>query len=600
MNKLNERGKRGFKRTVFIVLPVLLLVAAIVPVFLSTSAPAGATNMSDLARVRAYVSSYISNQFTPGSEGEDGFLISAASLHSRLNPISDGFVLGEGDDAAGAPVLVDNLANQTSWIPGTTNRCAWNTGAGTPGVLENCFDPAVLDQVRARADAHAAAGFSTDIVVYCYSGRTEAPTTGAFGYIAQTGRLRSDGSIPNVYALKWGRNGWTNTVGSYNAANPMGPFDPPSTYEIPISAPPPCTSIDGDAELVRCQAQWAIYSGPIMGVSGGNIGNGQTPSGTSPGQTLATSQIVDIRTGGPLLGIRSGTIPSVNIPIDTIFDFRLNNVMYPATSGVLVASRTPVASGIVAQGLKMLGYSMSTGGFINGGIAGWNSNYGEKQTSDGQVRPGLTYALIDAAAPTVTSISSGDITHDSATITRNASEPATLKIEYGPAAGVYTNAVNDTVLNASKSVSLTGLNPDTTYYWRATSYDGMANGTASAEASFSTTPVGDPSYRPDIVPLKDPHSYWNSYADFLAGELSVDLQIANLGLFGAYDVSITGATNSNGVTLSSSLPVHFGNINGGTTAMMTLKYHIPAGAGSMVTRLEGTASNSMGVTYYYP
>jgi len=61
-----------------------------------------------------------------------------------------------------------------------------------------------------------------------------------------------------------------------------------------------------------------------------------------------------------------------------------------------------------------------------------------------------------------------------------------------------------------------------------------------------------------------------------------------------------GYMGSNGVTLSSPLPVSFGNIEAGSTATMTLKYNIPAGVGSMRTRLEGTVSDAMGFVYLYP
>lgn len=486
MNSLSKRGKRGFKRTIFTVLPALLLCAALMPVFLMASAPAGAMSSSDVAKLRGYIGSYINNQFGAGaSEGEDGFLISAATLHSRLNSFNDGSILGEGDDAASAPVLVDNLGNNTSWIPGTSNRCMWNTGAGGYGTTQNCFDNAMLDQVKARADAHAAAGFSTDVVVYCLSGNTEAPTTGAFGYIAQTGRLRGDGSISKVYALKWGRNGWTNTVSPYTAANPIGPFDPPSTYTPPASAPTNCNSVSGDAELVRCEAQWAIYNGTINGIPGGNVGGGQIPGGISPNQTLSTSQIVDIRSGGPAQSVMYGLVPTVNLPINTIFGSGMINVMNPATSGVLIVSRTPMAGGITAEGLKMLGYSMSPGGFLNGGLARWNSTIGEKQVSDGLVRPGLGSAPIDITAPTIIAGPTiSGVTSNSADISRITHEPATSKIHL-VGSDSHVVEVNNTVLNASKTVIVSGLHPGVAYSGTLTAYDGQANGTAATIGSFT-------------------------------------------------------------------------------------------------------------------
>ncbi|MEK6536120.1 MAG: hypothetical protein AABZ63_01390, partial [Actinomycetota bacterium] len=153
---------------------------------------------------------------------------------------------------------------------------------------------------------------------------------------------------------------------------------------------------------------------------------------------------------------------------------------------------TPLMGGIAAEGLKMLGYGMSTGGFIRDGVPRWNNTLNEKQVTDGLTREALipTATAIDTTAPAVSSVSAGSITTTSAVINRVAGEPATMKVEYGTTSGVYTNTVNNTVLNANKNVSLTGLSEYTAYYYRVTSYDGQANGTASAEQSFMTSGVG--------------------------------------------------------------------------------------------------------------
>ncbi|MEK6537418.1 MAG: hypothetical protein AABZ63_08025, partial [Actinomycetota bacterium] len=200
--------------------------------FTTTAAP-----VSDWNKVKGFIAAYISSQYIAGDEGEAGFVASAASLNYRINSLNDTAILGEGDDAASAPVLVDNLGAGATYIPGTSTRCVWNSGAGLTGNTANCFDQAVIDVVKARADAHAAAGFSTDVIVYCQSGHTQSAATGAFGYIAQTGALRSDGSIPKVYGLKWGRNGWTNSIAAYDAANPIAAASAVSTYTPPTTNP---------------------------------------------------------------------------------------------------------------------------------------------------------------------------------------------------------------------------------------------------------------------------------------------------------------------------------------------------------------------------
>ncbi|MBE0428763.1 MAG: fibronectin type III domain-containing protein, partial [Thermoleophilia bacterium] len=177
--------------------------------------------------------------------------------------------------------------------------------------------------------------------------------------------------------------------------------------------------------------------------------------------------------------------------------------------------------------------------------------------------------------------------------------PATMKVEYGTASGVYTDVANDTVLNADKTVSLTGLTPGTTYYVKVTSYDGWANGAESAEFSFTTDSSCPPPAKPDLS-LSVADVYWASYADYTARELSVDLSVGNTGADTAYNVAITGATATNGVSLISATPVSAGDIAGGSSATATVKYDVPAGVGGFQTSVSGSAEDCSGNGYTYP
>ena len=591
-------------RTAIVMLAMMLLIG----LYLSMGSAinkAGATSAGDWTKVKGYVAAYISNQYIAGDEGEAGFVASAASLNGRINSLDDAAILGEGDDAANAPVLVDNLGAKAEYIPGTSTRCVWNSGAGLTGNTENCFDQAVIDAVKARADAHAAAGFSTDVIVYCQSGHTQAASTGAFGYIAQTGALRSDGSIPKVYGLKWGRNGWINHIAEYPAENPIAAAAAVSTYTPPTTnaAATACNSTVSDAELVRCQAQQSSYNGTVNGMTGGNVGSGQSPAGTLPAvQTLTTGGIVDIRTGSPGDTVSGTTGGTVQIPLDTLFTTGLVNVNPLATNGILIGSRTPMVGGIAAEGLKMLGYDMSAGGFIRNGLPAWNNTLNEKQVTDGLTREALipTATAVDTTAPAVSSVSSLNVTDNSADINRVAGEPASMKVEYGTTSGVYTDTVNNTVLNANKTVSLSGLNDGTAYYYKVTSYDGQANGTVSAEGSFTTVVACTPA-KPGLK-LSKTSVYWADYAAYEASLLSINWTISNTGSNGATNVAITGSTNTNGVSIWTLLPASVGSIGAGSSAVVTLVYNVPLTTGSSWhTSTTASAGDDCGGTGYpYP
>jgi len=200
-----------------------LLLAASIFVVLSND-NAGATTPSQWETLRGYINSYYGGaQYNAGLNGEAGFRIGKINLWNRLDSNGDiapnagaGIgsagtnvtgVLGEGDNAANRPVLIDNLRTQTAYIPGTEFRCNWNTNL-------DCFSNSSISTIRQIVDNHKAAGFSTDIVDHCVSSQTAGPTTGGFGIIAQVpGALSSDTSlIPRVFIADYSRNGWRNNI----------------------------------------------------------------------------------------------------------------------------------------------------------------------------------------------------------------------------------------------------------------------------------------------------------------------------------------------------------------------------------------------------
>lgn len=494
---MSKGQKKKFKWATFTIFPLLLIIAALVPVYLSVTSPANALNVSQWETVRGYVAEYFGGpQYNAGLEGEAGFRMNKTDLWNRIDSNGDispaasaaagqasgavTGVAGEGDDMANRPVMIDNLMTQTAVIPGTEFRCNWN-------VNESCFSNASITTLRQIVDNHQAAGFSTDIVDYCVSAHTAAPTTGGFGIIAQVpGALASDTSLtPNVYTFEYARNGWRDQVGApLVAAGAMAAADTSvGGFAAPATAAE-CDASATDIDLVRCQANWAIAA------TKGNVGNGQTVVATIG----AAGQSVDIRVGAAsTISTTAGT--DLQIPINTLFDATSLANLDPLASTVMV-TRTQMG-GDAAVGLEMLGYNNIAGGFINNGVSRWNSTGAEQQVDQNIGLPLQTIAAysapgaVDTAGPSVTSVGSSNVTETSADIDRVAGEPATMKVEYGTTSGVYTNTVNNTILNATKTVGLSGLSASTTYHYRVTSYDGYANGTVSAEGSFTTATPAD-------------------------------------------------------------------------------------------------------------
>lgn len=94
-------------------------------------------------------------------------------------------------------------------------------------------------------------------------------------------------------------------------------------------------------------------------------------------------------------------------------------------------------------------------------------------------------------------------------------------------------------------------------------------------------------------------TYWASYADYEAGQLSVDYSVGNgSALAAAHSVAIAGTVNTNGVTMVSA--TGGGNIPGGGSASATVKYQVPAGVGSFKSTVYATASDLCGNSHTYP
>ncbi|MCL6105821.1 MAG: right-handed parallel beta-helix repeat-containing protein [Actinobacteria bacterium] len=114
-----------------------------------------------------------------------------------------------------------------------------------------------------------------------------------------------------------------------------------------------------------------------------------------------------------------------------------------------------------------------------------------------------------------------------------------------------------------------------------------------------TQPVA--SGKPPLT-LDLPSPSWASLSDYQAGVLSVTWTVNNTGANEAWSVQLTGSTNTGGVTLASTLPatVGTGDILPGSSGSVTLRYNVPAGVGSWVSTLSGSAQDGVGTTYTYP
>lgn len=95
----------------------------------------------------------------------------------------------------------------------------------------------------------------------------------------------------------------------------------------------------------------------------------------------------------------------------------------------------------------------------------------------------------DSTAPTVNTTAETNLTSTGATITFNTNEAGNAFVVYGTSTGVYTLTSAISPCTSACIVTLTGLSPGTTYYYRAKVTDAANNTGQSAEDTAATTAI---------------------------------------------------------------------------------------------------------------
>ena len=82
---------------------------------------------------------------------------------------------------------------------------------------------------------------------------------------------------------------------------------------------------------------------------------------------------------------------------------------------------------------------------------------------------------VDVAAPAITDVQAVPGAPDEATVTWTTDEPATSRVDFGTSAGALSSSEEDLSLTTAHELHLTGLDADTTYFFRVSSTDGFGN-----------------------------------------------------------------------------------------------------------------------------
>ncbi|MFQ5470861.1 MAG: fibronectin type III domain-containing protein, partial [Gammaproteobacteria bacterium] len=96
------------------------------------------------------------------------------------------------------------------------------------------------------------------------------------------------------------------------------------------------------------------------------------------------------------------------------------------------------------------------------------------------------HVVSDSIPPSITNIASSAISGNSATITWDTNEAADSQVEYGTSTNFGNFTPVDNALVTNHSLTVTGLSPTTTYYYRVISKDAAGNAGTSYTYTFTT------------------------------------------------------------------------------------------------------------------
>ncbi|MHB1326355.1 MAG: glycoside hydrolase family 26 protein [Thermoleophilia bacterium] len=175
-------------------------------------------------------------------------------------------------------------------------------------------------------------------------------------------------------------------------------------------------------------------------------------------------------------------------------------------------------------------------------------------------------------------------------------ETATTEVggnaQNGGKAQWITDAFNILPSRFPRVAMLTWFNVNKETDWR------VESSTASLDA-FRAAVRGSATHAPALS-LGSATSFWSDYADYIARQLSVSYTLSNSAGIDAVSVQIVSVTNTNGVILSSTLPMSVGDIAVTGSTQIRLLYTVPPGVTSFRSAPRVTARDTYGNNYSYP
>ena len=176
----------------------------------------------------------------------------------------------------------------------------------------------------------------------------------------------------------------------------------------------------------------------------------------------------------PLLALM-GQRPPITWTTDELANWRVD---YGTDPDALTQSVTDGALA-TSHSLPLTGLTPSTTYYYRVTSADAADNTTTSPAPESEAPANFVSGAPDTTAPVISSVSAVPGANGNATITWSTDELSTSRVDYGTTSDALTLNESAAGLVTSHSLALTGLSPDTTYYYRVTSADAANNSSSS-------------------------------------------------------------------------------------------------------------------------